>query len=91
MPEERERIARLEQQITELFGDIADRKHEEERTRDRLHKVEGLLGMLVDQQQQNRAQEASQYRRMQLWLQALTVTVGIAGFALTLAVVLTHH
>ena len=79
MPEERERIARLEQQITELFGDIADRKHEEERTRDRLHKVEGLLGMLVDQQKQNRAQEANQYRRMEIRLQVLTAVIAFAA------------
>ncbi len=79
MPEERERIARLEQQITELFGDIADRKHEEERTRDRLHKVEGLLGMLVDQQKQNRVQEANQYKRMELRLQLLTAVIAVAA------------
>ena len=91
MPEERERIATLEQQIRELRGDIADRKHEEERTRERLHKIEGVLGLLVDSQKQARAQEANQYRRMELRLQALTVVVGIAGFALTLALVLVHH
>lgn len=79
MPEERERIAALEQQIIDLRGDIADRKHEEERTRDRLHKVEGLLGMLVDQAKQNRQHEANQYRRMELRLQALTVVIALAA------------
>ena len=91
MPEERERIARLEQQVVALGDELDDRKHEEERTRDRLHKIEGVLGLLVDAQKQARAQEASQYRRMELRLQLLSAAVAVAGLALTLAVILTHQ
>ncbi len=79
MPEERERIAALEQQIIDLRGDIADRKHEEERTRDRLHKVEGLLAMLVDAQKQARRQEERQYDRLNLWLKVLTAAIATAA------------
>ena len=79
MPEDGERIARLEQQIVALSDDIDDRKHEEERTRDRLHKVEGLLGMLVDQQKQARRAEADQYRRLELRMQVLTLAIAAAA------------
>lgn len=76
---EGERIAALEQQIIDLRHDIADRKHEEERTRDRLHKIEGTMGMLVDVQKQARLQEARQYRRLEVRLQAMTIAVAVAG------------
>jgi hypothetical protein len=91
VPTEGERLAALEQQIFDLRGDIADRKHEEERTRDRLHKIEGTLGMLVDVQKQARAQEARQYDRIKIWLQALTATIALAAFALSLTIGFTHH
>ena len=81
MPTEGERIARVEQQIIDLRGDIADRKNEEERTRKRLHDVEGVLGLLVDQQKQARAQEAAQYRRLEIRMQLLTLVIALAAFA----------
>ena len=81
MPTEGERLASVEQQIIDLRGDIADRKHEEERTRKRLHDIEGVMGLLVDQQKRNREQEAKQYRRVELRLQALTIVIAFAALA----------
>lgn len=79
MATEGERIASVEQQIIDLRGDIADRKHEEERTRERLHKVEGAMQRLVDIQTDARKQEATQYRRLELRMQALTLVVAFAA------------
>lgn len=90
MPDERERIATLEQAIRDMRGDIADRKDEESRTRKRLHDIEGLLGMLVDQQKQNRRLEATQYRRVELRLQMLTLAVAVGAIVVPLAVTLIH-
>ena len=81
MPTEGERLASVEQQIIDLRGDIADRKSEEERTRKRLHDIEGIMGLLVDQQKRNREQEATQYRRMELRLQVLTIVIAFAALA----------
>ena len=79
MPTEGERLAALEQQIVDLRGDIIDRKHEEERTRERLHKVEGTMQRLVDIQTQARAQEATQYRRLELRMQVMTLVIALAA------------
>ena len=91
MPTEGERLAALEQQLIDLRGDIVDRKHEEERTRDRLHKIEGTMGMLVDVQKQARAQESRQYRQLVVRLQIVGTMIATGMFAIALAVALTHH
>lgn len=91
MPDERERLATLEAEYHSIVAAISDRKREEERTRERLHKIEGTMGLLVDVQKQARQQEARQYRRLELRLQALTVVVALAGFALSLTLVLIHR
>ena len=77
--------------MRELRGTIRERIDEEGRTRDRLHKLEGITGTLVDEMKHARRQEAVQYRRLELRLQAMTVAVAIVGIALTLATLLTHH
>ena len=91
MPTEGERLAALEQQIIDLRGDIADRKHEEERTRARLHDIEGVLGLLVDQGKTARRQEAEQYRRLEQRIQMFSLLIASGMFAVALAVALTHN
>ena len=91
MQTEGERLATLEEQYRDLVRRLDDRKAEEKRTRDRLHKLEGITGTLVDEMKHARRQEAVQYRRLELRLQAMTVAVAIVGIALTIATLLTHH
>ena len=81
MPTEGERLARVEQAIADIRGDITDRKEIEERTRKRLHDIEGILGLLVDQQKQARLQESAQYRRLEIRMQLLTLVIALAAFA----------
>jgi len=81
----------LEQQIIDLRGDIVDRKHEEERTRARLHDIEGVLGLLVDQGKQARQQEAQQYRRLAARISVASLLITFGMFAIALALALTHH
>ena len=81
MPTEGERLAKVEQQLVDLRGVIDDRKGEEERTRKRLHDIEGVLGLLVDQQKRNREHEATQYRRVEIRMQVLTVVIAFAALA----------
>jgi hypothetical protein len=47
VPTEGERIATVETVLQELRGDVHDVKQEAYRARDRLHKVEGSLALLV--------------------------------------------
>jgi hypothetical protein len=91
VPTEGERLAALEQQIIDVRGDVADRKHEEERTRTRLHDIEGVLGLLVDQGKQARQQEARQYRRLEARISVASLLITLGMFAIALALALTHH
>lgn len=90
MPELGERVATVEQVSRDMQREIDDVKREQERTRKRLHDTEGLLGLLVDQQKQNRAQEARQYRRIEVRMQMLTIVVMVGTLALSLVIALTH-
>ena len=73
-----------------MTGIIADRKSEEERTRKRLHDIEGILGLLVDEQKRNRRQEADQYKRVDFRLRMLTLVVAIAAIVVPLTITLSH-
>jgi hypothetical protein len=86
-----ERIARNEQRLDELRGDMADRKQEETRTRDRLHKLEGAVGLLVDNMKTARHREELQYRRLEVRIQQLTLAVAVAAILVSLVVAFVPH
>ena len=79
MPTDGERLATLEAEMRELRNDVRERIVEEQRTRDRLHKLEGIAGTLVDEMKIARRQEKDQYRRLEVRLQAFTAVVAVAG------------
>lgn len=75
------RIARLEERVAGVREDMTAFVAEQERHRTRLHNLEGICGTFLDQQRENRRMEASQYRRLELRLQVLTVVIAIAAIA----------
>lgn len=79
MPSDPERIATIEQIVLEIRGDILERKDEEGRTRDRLHKLEGLVGMMVERDKDVKVATEVRHRRMELRVQMLTATVAVVG------------
>jgi hypothetical protein len=81
VPTDGERLATVEAVLQEIRGDVHDLKIESERTRNRLHNLEGITSAFVNAQKENRRQEDTQYRR-------LGTRIGIAGVLLTVAVVL---
>ena len=54
-------------------------KDEVERSRVRLHKLEGISNSFLSWQQEARQGEKEQYRRLGFRIQVLTVVVGIAA------------
>ncbi len=64
MPSADERLATVEAVLLELRADVADIKHEAVRTRDRLHKLEGVSALFVETQKENRRKEAEQYHQL---------------------------
>lgn len=81
----------MEAQVSDIRRDIDARVEQEDRTRKRLHDIEGTLRSIVELHKQARAQEDRQYRRLAAWMQILTVVVAVAAFSLSLVIVLTHH
>jgi hypothetical protein len=79
VPSDAERLATIEQIVRELRGDIQDRIHEEGRTRDRLHKIEGLVGMMVEHEKLSRRDTETRQRRLELRMQMLAAAVAIAA------------
>lgn len=90
MPTEGERITALEVELREVRGDVRERVAEEGRTRDRLHKLEGTTGLLVNEMKLARQQASQNARRLALWMQVLTATVAVAAFGLSVVIALTH-
>ena len=54
---------------------------ESDRTRVRLHNLEGIAATFLDQQKAARDREEKQYRRLELRIQALTVVIAVAAVA----------
>ena len=78
MPADGERLATLEEQVRGLREDLAEMRVEEERTRTRLHNLEGFAQAYLDAQRVHRRDEERQYRR-------LANATALAGVAVSLS------
>ena len=74
-----ERIARLEQAADDLRADLESVREALREDHHRLRNTEAAVNMMLEAHKKARADEASQYRRMELRLQALTVAVALAA------------
>jgi hypothetical protein len=74
--------------LREAHEDRAEIKAEAVRTRTRIHKLEGAVGMLLDAQKQGRRAEERQYRHVEVRIQVLTVVVGLAAVVVPIALLL---
>lgn len=72
-------IARLQEQVRELRDDVIVLTNEERRTRTRLHQVEGLTGMLVDDGKQRRREEQRRSQLLARRLNVLTAAIALAA------------
>lgn len=81
----------LEAVLLELRGDVGERKHEEERTRHRLHDLEGAVNLLLEAQKMARRAEDKQYRRLELRLEVLTLVIGFAAVAAAVIPLFLHR
>lgn len=86
-----ERLATIEQILRDVRDDIVERKDEEARTRERLHKLEGLVAMLVDTQRASRTSVADRQRRLEIRMQVLTGVVAVAALLEPILYALAHH
>jgi hypothetical protein len=74
-----ERLATVEAVLLGMRDDVAEVRQEAIRTRERLHRLEGIASQFVDAQQENRKQEKDQYDRLGLRIQIMTVVVALAA------------
>lgn len=79
MATEGERLATVEAVLHELRGDVSDLRTESQRTRGRLHDLEGLAATLVDQERTRIRVTKEQQARMRSRLEVLTVVVAFAA------------
>lgn len=76
--------------LADLREDLDDRKAEEQRTRTRLHEIEGAVSVFTEAQKYARRDEERQYRRLELRLQWMMVVVTLATVVTPLAVLFLH-
>lgn len=79
MPTDGERLATVEAILQELRGDMSTFTEEQHRTRERLHKLEGITGLMVNAEKRQRETAAARQRRIEVRLQVLTVVVAVAA------------
>lgn len=72
------RIARVEQLLADLRDDVQEMRDETLRTRRRLHDLEGVSGVLVEQEKLRRRATQLRDRRFMRRLQVLTIVIAIA-------------
>lgn len=78
MPSDGERLATLEACVDGFRDDMADLKTETLRTRTRLHDLEGIAGLLVNQERTRNRDTQRNQRRTERRLQVLTVVIAAA-------------
>lgn len=81
MPTDGERIATLEEAVRNVVRDVADLDAQTDRTRKRLHDLEGLTGALVEVNRQRELAATKRQRRTEIRVEILTVVVVVATFA----------
>lgn len=81
MPTDDTRLTRLEDRVQAMRDDMADLKIETQRTRKRLHDLEGISSLLVEQEKVRREATHKQQEAFKLRLQVLTVVVAVAALA----------
>lgn len=81
MTTELERLARLEERWEDLRADLQELVSEERRTRKRLHDLEGVSGMLVEQEKLRREATADRQKRLERRVSILAVVVSFAAVA----------
>ena len=87
MATEGERLATVEAVLQELRGDVGELKDETNRTRGRLHDLEGLASTLVEQERTRIRVTKEQQEALRTRLQILTVVIALSVF---LEPILTH-
>lgn len=87
MATEGERLATVEAVLQELRADVGELRREENRTRGRLHDLEGLASTLVEQERTRIRVTKEQQEALRLRLQILTVVIALSVF---LEPILTH-
>ena len=85
------RLARVETEVKQLRDDVAARVRQEDRTRERLHNIEGTLKSIVELHKQAREQEARQYRKLTITVAVASAAIAFGMLALAVVVALTHH
>lgn len=73
------RLARVETLLADLKEDMADLKGEGRRTRERLHDLEGVSAMLVDQEKLRREATGDRQRRLEIRMEILAVVVAVVA------------
>lgn len=81
MPTNDQRLTRLEERVQDMRDDMADLKMETQRTRKRLHDLEGMQALLVNQEKVRHETSKRQQETLKNRLQILTVVVAVAALA----------
>lgn len=81
-------LARIEEQARGVREDVQELTAEMNRTRGRLHDLEGTTAMFVEAQKENRRREEAQYQRLALRMQVAAVIVAVAAVVVPILTVL---
>ena len=73
------RIATVEQLLSDLKDDVREMRDETLRTRGRLHDLEGVAAVLVEQEKHRRRATQLRDKRIGRRLQVLTIVVAVAA------------
>lgn len=90
MPPDGERLATLEAAVSDLRADVQAMSAQLDRSRTRLHNLEGFAQAYLDAQKANRRQEDRQYRRMAQAIQFGGLCMALAMVVLTVVTLLLH-
>lgn len=85
------RVAENTATIRALDDDIRELREQAKADHHRLRAAEAAVALLVDAQKEARRAEASQYRRLELRVQWLSVAIAFAAILVSVVLTVIHH
>ena len=86
-----ERLAAVEQTLKDMRREFDSHLDDATRRHNRLREMEQAILLLVEAQKNARHAEASQYRRVEVRLQTLSVVVALSALVLSVVIAVAHH
>lgn len=90
-PSDAERLATIEQVLRDVRADVDELRVTRREDHHRLRDVESSVSLMLEAHKDARRAEDAQYRRLEVRIQVLSISIGLGGLLMAVAVAVLGH